>query len=79
MKIFLKATSEKLGKNARSTKRKYKIEMLVGISSGYDSVATSVISRYAGCEKAVTITNSSSLWRGSDSRVPYCKKFGSGL
>ena len=73
---FLKETAEKLGKNASSIKRRFQIEMLAGISSGYDSVATAVISRYAGCKKAATITNSSSLWRGSDSGVDIAEKLG---
>jgi hypothetical protein len=64
---YLRETADKLGENSRSSTRKFKIDMLVGISSGYDSVATAVVSRYAGCHKAVTIKNSSSLWRGSDS------------
>ena len=37
------------------------------MSSGYDASATAVIARYAGCREAVTLRQSSSVWRGSDS------------
>jgi hypothetical protein len=56
-----------LGENITSPGRKYAITPMVGISSGYDSPAAAVISRFAGCNQAVTICNPTSLWRGSDS------------
>jgi len=64
---FLTDVSKKLGKNARASSRTIPVNMLVGLSSGYDSVATAVIARHGGCKKAASITNSASLWRGSDS------------
>lgn len=64
---FLKETAICLGGNARSSSRKFPIDMLVGLSTGYDSIATAVIAKYAGCVKAASIVNSSSIWRGSDS------------
>jgi hypothetical protein len=41
--------------------------MLVGLSTGYDSIATAVISKYAGCKKSVSIKNATSIWKRSDS------------
>jgi len=64
---FLKSVAVRLGDNARASSRNWPIDMLVGLSSGYDSIAAAVISRYAGCCKAASITNPSSFWRGSDS------------
>lgn len=65
--LFLQESAKNIGGNATSESREFKVDMLVGVSSGYDSVATAVISRYSGCNKAATIKNSSSYWRGSDS------------
>ncbi len=64
---YLKTLARKLGANARDPGRSFPVERLVGLSSGYDSIATAVISRYAGCTRAASITNPSSFWRGSDS------------
>ncbi len=64
---YLKDGAVKIGKNSRSSFRKSNIEMLVGLSSGYDSIATAVVAKNAGCYKAVSIANSTSFWRGSDS------------
>ena len=41
--------------------------MLTTLSSGYDSTAATAIVSQAGCRKAVTIDQSTSLWRGTDS------------
>ena len=35
-----------------------------GISSGYDSPASAVVARLAGCRQAVTIAKANSFWRG---------------
>ncbi|OGR12570.1 MAG: hypothetical protein A2097_11985 [Desulfobacula sp. GWF2_41_7] len=75
-KNYLETVAHNIGKNANSKSRTYPIGMLTGLSSGYDSVATSVISRHAGCNKAVSIENSSSFWRGSDSGQHIAKKLG---
>ncbi|MBN2212135.1 MAG: hypothetical protein JW709_12125 [Sedimentisphaerales bacterium] len=64
---FLAATAEKLGKNLRDSQRRHQVVPLTTISRGYDASATAVISRYAQCRNSVTIKQSSSLWRGSDS------------
>ena len=66
-KEFLCSTAKKIGANATSNDRANPINMLVGLSSGYDSVAAAVVAKSAGCNKAASITNSSSFWRGSDS------------
>jgi len=66
-KGFLKESARTLGLNTQSKGRKNRIEMIVGISTGYDSVATAVVARWAGCRKAVTFENPASFWRGSDS------------
>ncbi|NWH05032.1 hypothetical protein [Desulfobacter latus] len=66
-KDFIEYSSKQLGNNASSSSRKHQIKMLSSISSGYDSSVAAVISRYAGCEDTVTIKDSSSFWRGSDS------------
>jgi hypothetical protein len=49
---------------------------LVAISSGYDSPAVAVISRLAGCSRAATIKQSTSLWRGSDSGADIAERLG---
>lgn len=73
---FLHATAGKLGENARDAQRKYPIRMQVGLSTGYDSVATAVVAKSAGCNDAVSIVNSTSLWRGSDSGKPIADYLG---
>ncbi|SHJ57042.1 hypothetical protein SAMN02745165_02678 [Malonomonas rubra DSM 5091] len=64
---YLLEAAERMGANARSAKRSHGIEMIAGLSSGYDSVAATVVAQAAGCTKTFSIVNSSSLWRGSDS------------
>ena len=64
---FLVAAAERLASNMDAKARINRIIPLSSISSGYDSAVVAVISKYAGCDRAVTIRNSNSLWRGSDS------------
>jgi hypothetical protein len=64
---FLFEGAHSLRSNLESTARKHKVVPLVSISSGYDSPAAAVVARHAGCREAVTIKQSSSFWRGSDS------------
>jgi len=73
---FLNEKAVLLGQNALDSSRKFKIEMLVGLSSGYDSIATAIVAKSSGCEKSVSIVNASSLWRGSDSGSFIAKKLG---
>lgn len=73
---YLKLVAARLGENARAASRTLPIDMLVGLSSGYDSIATAVISRYAGCRKAASIINPTSFWRGSDSGQHIAERLG---
>jgi len=73
---YLKRMAEKLGENAMARGRRFRIDMLVGLSAGYDSIATAVIARHAGCTKAASIRQSSSLWRGSDSGARFADLLG---
>ena len=75
-KKYLESVARNIGMNASSKARSYQIDMLTGLSTGYDSVATSIISKYAGCNKAASIENSSSFWRGADSGVHIAKRIG---
>ena len=70
---FLIDTAERLGANLRSPARAHGVVPLASISSGYDSTASSVIARFAGCNQTVTITQATSLWRGSDSGEPIAR------
>lgn len=73
---YLRRTAVNLGENARARERRFQIDMLVGLSSGYDSIATAVIARHAGCTNAASIRQSSSLWRGSDSGARFASLLG---
>ena len=64
---FLMTSAGRLKVNLESGMRKTKVNCLVGISSGYDSPAAAVVAREAGCTESVTIKQSNSFWRGSDS------------
>lgn len=73
---YLRRTAANLGENARAGGRRFTIDMLVGLSAGYDSIATGVIARHAGCKKAASIRQSTSLWRGSDSGARFADLLG---
>jgi hypothetical protein len=73
---FLKGTARKLGENAMDGRRSWMVDMMVGLSSGYDSVATAVVAKHAGCVKSASIVNSTSLWRGKDSGYHLAKQLG---
>ncbi len=73
---FLVDTAILLGDNSKSPKRTKKVFSLAGISSGYDSCATATIARLAGCNHTVTIGQSNSFWRGSDSGGPVAEQLG---
>lgn len=64
---FLKQTAQRLASNMSAPQRRYVVHPLTTISSGYDSSAAAAVAKLAGCTRAVTIKNSTSLWRGSDS------------
>jgi len=64
---YLLRAASRIAENAADRARTYPVSLLTSISSGYDSVASTVLARRVGCNRAVTITSSTSLWRGSDS------------
>jgi len=66
-KTYMEQAAIAIGGNAGANQRTFPIDMLVGLSTGYDSVATAVVAKFAGCRKAASIENASSFWRGSDS------------
>lgn len=70
---FLCRQATLLKSNSNHEKRRNNVEMLVGISSGYDSIAAAVIAKKAGCNESVSIVNPSSFWRGSDSGLHIAK------
>ncbi len=65
-----------LRENLSSPDRRNQVSTLCSISSGYDSPAAAVVAREAGCTHTVTIKDSSSLWRGSDSGLPVAEALG---
>jgi hypothetical protein len=73
---YLVRSAERIGANLADPRRTAGITPLSSISSGYDSPATSVIARHAGCRDTVTIKQSTSLWRGSDSGAGIAKILG---
>jgi len=64
---FLVQGAEGLRRNLESPARRHKVMALASVSSGYDSSATAIIAKHAGCRQAVTIKQASSFWRRSDS------------
>jgi len=64
---FLLNNAELLANNMNARGRIHKITPMVTVSEGYDSSVAAVIARKAGCQQSVTISRSTSLWRGSDS------------
>lgn len=73
---FLRSTAEALGHNLADAARRHRVTPVATISSGYDSCAASVVARYAGCHDTITIAQSTSLWRGSDSGAPIARHLG---
>jgi len=73
---FLSQTARALGDNCRDTRRRNAVQGLVGLSSGYDSPVCAVVAKEAGFTQAATITNSRSIWRGSDSGLAVAEKLG---
>ncbi|NDY74435.1 hypothetical protein [Desulfobacter hydrogenophilus] len=65
---YLNENARALKKNAASKKRKINVSVLSTVSQGYDSLLSTVLAKnHMGCRQTVTIKESSSLWRGSDS------------
>ncbi len=73
---FLQGAAERLGANLAAPHRRHRIASLTTVSSGYDSCAAAVVAKWAGCARAVTIGQSNSLWRGSDSGADVAERLG---
>jgi hypothetical protein len=73
---YLLAASTRIGENLASSGRKNAVVPLSSISSGYDSCVAAVVARSAGCTQTVSIKDSTSLWRGSDSGAPVAQHLG---
>jgi hypothetical protein len=73
---FLRQCAERLGDNARAAGRCYPVRLIATVSSGYDSAAAAVVSQWAGCTQSLTIRQSASYWRGSDSGVSIARALG---
>jgi hypothetical protein len=73
---YLVAASTRIGANLASSQRRNSVVPLSSISSGYDSCVAAAISRIAGCRQTVSIKNSTSFWRGSDSGAEVAKHLG---
>lgn len=66
--------ARRLGGNLRDPLRQHDVAPLTSVSSGYDSPAAAVVAIEAGCRRAVTIEQSTSFWRGSDSGEPIARR-----
>lgn len=75
---YLFETATALQQNLQSPLRHHRVTSLCTVSSGYDSSATAVVAREAGCTETVTIRDSTSFWRGSDSGERVAKMLGLG-
>jgi len=73
---YLFRTAQVLKRNLGSAHRSHRITPVATVSSGYDSPAAAVIARQAGCRKAISIRQSSSLWRGADSGEQIARQLG---
>lgn len=73
---FLADVARRLGENLASPARQHAVVPLVALSSGYDSPAAAAVARHAGCTRAATIKQSTSLWRGSDSGAGIAARLG---
>jgi hypothetical protein len=73
---FLVDTAKQLRMNLECRSRTHKVLPLASVSKGYDSNAAAVVARQAGCTKAVTITNASSLIPRSDSGQGIAERLG---
>lgn len=72
---YLTSTASTIGSNAASPGRRNPVRVLTTVSRGYDSLVGAVLAkRHMGCGQAVTIRESSSMWRGTDSGTQIAKK-----
>ena len=75
-KTFLFGAARALGGNAKDAGRQNPVQLRSTVSSGYDSTATALVAREAGCRESLTIRQSNSLWRGSDSGHEIAERLG---
>lgn len=73
---FLADAAKRLGGNMADPARPEQVVPVATISSGYDSPAAAVVARFAGCTQAVTIRDSTSMWRGPDSGETIAARLG---
>lgn len=73
---YLIHVANQLKMNMNDPLRIHKIQPLTTVSSGYDSCAVAVIAKHAGCQNAVTINQSNSVWRGGDSGEDIARQLG---
>jgi len=73
---YLYEAGERLAANMNGRGRTHTVTPLATVSQGYDSSVAAVVARRAGCREAVTISQSTSLWRGSDSGEEVAKHLG---
>jgi hypothetical protein len=73
---FLTDTARRLRGNLEDPARRHRIVSLASISCGYDSGASAVIAKYAGCTQAVTISNATTLLPRSDSGLEIARHLG---
>lgn len=64
---YLLDTASRLASNATTRHRKFPLELLTTISTGYDSPTAAVVAKHAGCRKALTLTRARSRFHRSDS------------
>jgi len=73
---FLFKTARALHENLADSARQHVVVPVATVSSGYDSPAAAVVAKHAGCDRAITIKQSSSFWRGSDSGMHIAERLG---
>lgn len=73
---FLIEGARAIRRNLESRARRNEVIPVATVSSGYDSSAAAVVARHAGCTQAVTIKQSTSFWRGSDSGREIAERLG---
>ncbi|MDF1553851.1 MAG: hypothetical protein P1P84_12345 [Deferrisomatales bacterium] len=64
---YLEESADGLSANLGAAQRSHRVSSLVTVSQGYDSSLAAVVAKRMGCRHSVTIGQSSSFWRGSDS------------
>jgi hypothetical protein len=73
---FLSDSVKKISENASSNSRKFPIQFISTISSGYDSAIASIYAKKNGCSNFVTITNARSWINKRDSGEIYAEHLG---